>query len=272
MRVQFLLAGAALALGLAHGAAASTLYGATYTGSASDLYSIDQSTGAATLIGATGQNIGDMTNIGNSLIGIDLTNNKLWTLDAATGLAFNGVSITGTRGTITSIAWDPLSKLLYGDTTNAFSGSDLLYTIDATTGAASLVGTLGASDLFGLGFGQSGALFGSDSIGGVFNVNTGTGAAGLIGPSGVFSLYDLALRPEDHVMFGSPGTNPGLLTIDTATGAATSVGSFGAPLNIAGLAFIGGGVPEPDAWALMIGGLALAGASLRARRRASAAA
>lgn len=268
MRNQILLlAGAALALGLAHGADASTLYGATYTGNTSDLYTFDQATGAATFIGATGQNIGDMTNIGQSLVGIDLTNNALWTLNAATGAASGEVDISGTRGTITSIAWDPVTKVLYGNTTDSFSGSDVLYTIDAVTGVATLVGDLGATNMFALGFSQTGALFGAAGSG-FFGINTATGAASLVGPTG-FTTFDLASRPEDNVLFGSPGDDS-LLTFNTATGAGSAVGPFGASLNIAGLAFLGGGVPEPATWAMMITGLGLAGASLRARRRAFA--
>jgi len=60
LRYQDTIAAAALALAVSSGAAnASNLYGATYTAVTSDLYSIDQTTGAATLIGATGKNIGD---------------------------------------------------------------------------------------------------------------------------------------------------------------------------------------------------------------------
>lgn len=270
MRIQSLMAGAALALILASAADASTLFGATYTGGTSDLYTFDQATGAATFVGATGQNIGDMTSIGHDLVGIDLTSNALWTLSAATGAASNSVAITGTRGTITSIAWDPVTQVLYGDTTDSFSGSDLLYSIDANTGAATFVGDLHATNLFGLGFDRTGALFASDAGDGFYSVSTSTGAASLIGHSGL-TTYDLAARPEDNLLFGTPGASE-LSTFNTATGLGTPVGGFGASLNIAGLAFVGGGVPEPASWALMIGGFGLAGATLRARRKMGAAA
>ena len=271
MRAHILFAGAALALSLAHGAAASTLYGATFTGApTSNLYTLDQSTGAATLVGAIGQNIGDMTNVGGSLVGVDLTNNALWTINASTGAASNQLSISGTRGTITSIAWDPVSHTLYGDTTSAFSGSDLLYTIDTTTGAANFVGALGATNVYGLGFSQGGALFGTDSLGNLLGVSTSTGAASLIGATGFTNVFDLASRPGDDVMFATPGGN-NLLTLNTATGAASVVGPFGPSLNIAGLAFLSA-VPEPSGWAMMIVGVGLAGGAMRARRKAAAAA
>ncbi len=257
--------------GVSAAAGASTLFGTTYTGSTSDLYTIDQTTGAATLVGATGHNIGDLTNVGGGLVGIDLTSNALVSLNSATGAATGTVAITGTRGAITSVAWDNVTHVLYGDTTNAFSGSDLLYTIDTTTGAATLVGALGATDLFGLGFGGDGALFASDTGGSVYGVNTTTGAASVIGASGFFNLYDVAARPEDHVLFAS-SSGSGLITIDKVSGAGALVGPFGGNPNIAGLAFAGGSVPEPAAWTLMIAGFAAAGAMLRTRRRTAAAA
>lgn len=268
--VPALLTGAALALSLASGASASTLYGATYTGApTSDLYSLNQTTGAATLIGAIGKNVGDLTNVGGGLVGIDLSSNSLWTISTSNGAASNNVAITGTTGQITSIAWNPLTNVLYGDTTNAFSGSDILYSINVTTGVATSIGGLGATNLFGLGFGQDGALFGTDQIGKLYSVNTSTGSAGVVGNSGFCCLYDLASRPEDNVLFASPDSS-NLLTLNKTTGAGTLVGPIGR-LNIAGLAFVGGGVPEPTSWALMITGFGFAGGALRRRRAVIAA-
>jgi PEP-CTERM motif len=267
MKRKYIL-GAALALGLSlvGTAQASTLFGATYTGApTSNLYIIDQTTGAATLVGATGQNIGDMTNIGGSLVGIDLTGNSLWTLSATTGAASGAVAISGTRGVITSIAYDPVSKFLYGNTTGAFSGSDILYRIDTSTGVATTIGSLAVSNIFGLGFGQDGSLFGSAG-GSLYSLNTLTAATGLIGSSSGGSLFDLATRPEDNVLFASPGTNS-LLTLNKTTGASTTVGPFGSTLNIAGLAFVGGAVPEPTTWGMMIAGFGIVGATMRRKRR-----
>jgi hypothetical protein len=270
MQLKLVLGAAALTLSIACGGAAgaSSLYGTTYTGSTSDLYSINQTTGAATFIGSTGKNLGDLTNVGGSLVGIDLTADTLWTISATTGAASSGVAVTGTRGTITSVAWDPVTKTLYGDTTDAFSGSDILYQINATTGVATAVGGLGATDIYGLGFGQDGTLYGSDAGGALYNVSTTSGAASFIGNTGVTSVFDIASRPEDGVLFAGPADDSSLLTLNRTTGAGTEVGPFGASLNIAGLAFLGGagGVPEPAAWAMMLAGFGLVGGAMRARR------
>ena len=261
---------AALAMGFvgAGAAGASTLYGTTYTGSnASELYTINQSTGSAALVGNTGRNIGDLTNIGSSLVGIDLGTNQLWTIDQNSAAASNAVAVTGTSGFITSLAWDPVSQLLYGNTTSSFSGSDILYRINAVTGAATAVGGLGIADLYGLGSGQDGSLFATDTAGFLYGVNTGSGAASLIGASGIGFLYDAASRPEDNTLFASPD-NYNLITLNTSTGAGSVVGPFGGFPNIAGLAFLGE-VPEPSTWAMMIIGFGFVGSAMRSRRRSA---
>ena len=59
--------------------------------------------------------------------------------------------------------------------------------------------------------------------------------------------------------------NDGFYTVDLNTGAATSVGTFGAA-NIRGLTLqLARGVPEPSAWALMILGFGLIGGAMRNR-------
>jgi hypothetical protein len=99
MRVTILTgASMALALTLSSSAGASELFATTYDGVTSDLYSVNQSTGAISLVGGTGVDFGDLTSTNSQLIGVDLTNNALWTINPATGAASNEVSISGTQG------------------------------------------------------------------------------------------------------------------------------------------------------------------------------
>jgi hypothetical protein len=268
MTKKYIIATAlALGLSIAGTAQASTLFGATYSGSPdSQLFVINQTTGAATLVGNIGQEIGDLTNIGGSLRGIDITGNRLWTINSTTGAASGAINISGTRGAITSIAYNPFTQLLYGNTTSAFSSSDILYRINATTGVATAIGTgLGISNLYGLGFGQTGTLYASDSGGGLYGVDLTTGIASLIGTSTTGSLFDVATRPEDNVLFAAPGDGS-LLTLNKTTGAGTVVGPFGGSPNIAGLAFLGA-VPESATWGMMVAGFGIVGASVRRKRR-----
>jgi PEP-CTERM motif len=275
MRIT-MLAGAslALALTLSTAAGASGLFATTYTGDTSDLYTVNQSTGAISLVGSTGVNFGDLTSTNSQLLGIDLTNNALWTINPSTAAASNEVLISGTNGDITSIAWDPVTHTLYGNTTSGFAGADQLYGINPTTGAATLIGAIGSANVYALGFSQTGVLLGeSDATGDLLSISTATGAGTNIGPTGVSSSYDLASRPGDDVVFGLSSATYGLYTYNTGTGAASLVGAYGEDVNLAGLAFLpAGGVPEPATWAMMMvgfGGLVVV-AQRRARKPAVA--
>jgi len=256
--------GSVLAFGLtvaAAGADASVLYATTFNGTASDsaLYIVNQSTGAVTLVGNMQVSVGDLTSRTNGgpfqLWGIDIGANALWTINPSTGATSNEVFISGTQGPITSIAFDPLTHTLFGNTTAGFGGADQLYEINPTTGAATLEGAIGSSNVYALGFTQGGALLGeSDATGDLLSINTTTGAGTVIGPTGLTANYDLASRPEDGVVFGVDSGTFSLYTYNISTGATTLVGPYGASLNLAGLAF--GAVPEPATWAMMLIGFA----------------
>jgi PEP-CTERM motif-containing protein len=261
MRITMLTgASLALALTLSSAAGASELFATTYTGGASDLYTVNQSTGAISLVGNTGVNFGDLTSTNSQLLGVDLTNNALWTINPLTGAASNEVLISGSNGVITSIAWDPVTHALYGDTTSGFGGADQLYAINSTTGAATLVGGIGSANIYALGFSQTGVLLGeSDATGELVSISTTTGAGTDIGPTGISASYDLASRPGDDVVFGLGSATFGLYTFNTATGAASLVGPYGQDVNLAGLAFLpagggGGAAPEPATWVMMVAG------------------
>jgi len=278
MRFQLIVASLASTLALSAGATASELFATTFVGTTSDLYGVNQSTGAVTLIGNTGENFGDLTSftIGASsgLLGVDLTNNALWTINPTTAASSNEVTISGSAGTITSIAWDPVTHKLYGNTTTGFGGADQLYLINPTTGAATLLGAIGSANVYALGFTQTGVLLGeSNATGELISINTTTGAGTDIGPTGLVANYDLASRPEDDVVFGLD-SNPGtfsLYTYNISTGATTLVGPYGQDLNLAGLAFLPASIPEPTTWAMMLLGFAGLGfAGYRSARKGAA--
>jgi hypothetical protein len=250
---------------------ASTLYAVNFSGT-TPLYTVDQVTGAASVVGGTLSDIGDLTSDGVGRIwGVSLpagsTNNDLVQIDPLTGNTVNTVAISGTRaGRITSLAYDPVTGVLFGNTTPGFGDADGddLYTIDPVTGAATPVGSIGFNDVFALGFDQAGNLFGvADSTNELIGINTGSGAGALIAGLQLGLLFDIASRPEDNVMFAIDSGTATTYTLDTSNGNLTGVGAWAGPSNLVGLAFAS--VPEPTTLALL--GLALAALGLIRRKK-----
>lgn len=257
-------------------ARASTLFGTEFAG-LTPLHTLDQTNGSATAVAPATNllDIGDLTSDTRpgsfTLWGVDLTNNELLTIDPNTGSETNSVAISGTQAAITSLAFDSVSGRLFGNTTVAFGASfDELFEINPLTGAATSIGRILFDNVFALAFDQSGNLFGvADATDELISISTATGNGSSIATLVVGSAFDIASRPEDDTMFladsGTVGTNT-LYTVDTASGALTTVGSFSAAvgLNIAGLAF--SPVPEPGT-VILVGVSLLPLGLLRLRRR-----
>ena len=248
---------------------ASTLYGiefATGTG----FYTVDQTTGGITLLGNTGNTAtGDLTsNLQNTIWTVDMTNADLLTVNRNTGALGPAIPIlapTGGPVDIVSLAWNPVTGVLFGNTSVGFGNTtnDQLFTINPTTGAATFVGTIGFNAVYALGFSRNGTLYGiSNTSSDLITINTATGVGSLVAPVTLTAAYDLAFRPEDDVMFVADSGTSSLYTMDRTTGAAALVGGYGSSTNVVGLAFI---VPEPSTALLFLGGLALAGIGARKR-------
>lgn len=280
MKTAQILTGAAFGLMfLPSTAAASTLYGTSYIpGSVSSLYTINTSTGALTLVHSTGlDDLGDLTSDQVSTIwAIQLTTDDLATINPMTGAGTLGPTITGTglsaTAPIASIAWDPVTGVLYGNSSTGYGATaDTLYSINPTTGVATLIGRLGFSDVYALGFGQNGTLYGiedADEQGGLININLTTGAGTLVGDTGLAGPFDIASDPAGSGYYVADGNTYALYKVNVSTGGVTEVGSYEADQNIAGLAFIGSAAtssPEPGSVVLLALGVGLVaiGAGLR---------
>ena len=119
--------------------------------------------------------------------------------------------------TMTDIAFDP-SGNLWGI---SFSS---IYTIDKTTGAATLVGNHGISSGNALAFSATGTLYAAGATTtNLYTVNTGSGAGSLVGNMGFSSGGDLAFN-GGNLYLASPTQ---LVRVNAGSGAGALVGSFG---------------------------------------------
>ena len=69
------------------------------------------------------------------------------------------INDNGTPLSIGDLSFQPGTGVLYGMTSNAFSGGGLLYTINLSTAAATLIGNTGTGVGGGLGFAPNGTLY-----------------------------------------------------------------------------------------------------------------
>lgn len=270
--ISTMICAAALTIVSPAARADSVLYGNDYPQS-STLYNVNTSTGALTAIGPIGfDNVGDLTSDQVSTIwGIQITTDSLVTINPLTGAGTLGPTITGTGGAaggpaypIVSLAFDPLTDVLYGNTSVGYGPSvDELFSINTTTGAATDIGSTGDTAIYALGFSQAGALYGIDGSGNLVDVSTATGASTVIGNTGLTAAYDMASDPSTGIMYVADNGTSSLYTVNLGTGAVTDVGPFGSSPNIVGLAFLG--TPEPSTVTLV--GLGLAALALGLYRK-----
>jgi hypothetical protein len=239
---------------------ASTLYGSSSFGEVSTFWSIDQDTGAATAL-FPGTGLTDLASDwrpGSFRIRGIRSSHALTLVDPTTG---NQPLVGITPPSIEGLAFNVADGILYG-----VGGGDL-FRIDPTTAATTLVGRTGFSYAC-LGSDLNGNLFGvtfPDNI--LVRINPATGIAQAIGSLGTVLISDLAVRPEDGVLFGVRNVIPqpnqpfaySLVKVDTATAATTLVGNEQLNKTMGALAF-SPAVPEPSALSLAAIAATVAGA------------
>ena len=292
---------AALSLSVASPAlAASILYGTDNAAT----YTINTTTGVATLIGSNGLSgfgadgygtiLRDLTSTPSKLYGAQWTfastgiTGAVATVDAVTGAVTASASLTGLLETgfnqgLYSLAFDTSTNTLYGNTARR------LYTIDPATGATTFVGDLVPGSIVGLGIDAStGTLFSISQIVDATGTTTTTLMRTLSKSDGsILSTVTLGNQCACDIAF-DPLTNQGYISsytsdvdgntissqldaLNSSFSGTTIVGSHGAaaPFGMSGLAFFGTSAPVPEAttWAMMITGFGLAGFSLRRSKR-----
>ena len=207
-----------------------TAYASLTAGETTSLYTINTSTGAATLVGAIGSGTtgsrGLAAEIGSTpgLTGVGLTTaNQLVTFNALRpSVIQTTVSITGLQAAenILGIDFRPANGLLYG-----LGSTSRLYTINVNTGVATQVGAAGAFTLAGTDF--------------AFDFNPVPDRIRVVSNTG----QNLRLNPNDGTLTATDGpVNPGTPTITaggytnsfpgTTTTTLYTVDSTGDTLNI----------------------------------------
>lgn len=219
-----------------------------------------------------------------------------------TTLALTVIGNTGAGGSFGDLAYDDVSRTMYWV---GGRGNDNLYTINMSTGAATLVGNHGVSDMFSLGWNGSG-LYAQSTNGSVYSLSTSTGAATSIGSNSIYpggfdfnpvtgqmvsvaagsgDIHAINLSNGSSTLLGNAGYvndadiafdagrnvywaidyDKSLYKYDAATYARTTVIAGSLPYGTASLEYVGA-VPEPETYALLLAGLGLMGAVARRRQ------
>jgi len=135
------------------------LYAACTDGSESPLYTVDPSTGAATLIGPTG--IPALIDIAidgtGQMYGYDIVNDNAYMIDKTTGTSTVIGSIGFDASYAQGMGWDPASDAIYMAAYNVSTGGGELRLFDKVTGNTAVLGSLpGEIDAFAFPGGSGG--------------------------------------------------------------------------------------------------------------------
>ena len=267
---------AAALFGASLSAHAGVMYAISGAGGASSsLYTVDTTTGATSLVGATGFShvtglainplTGNMYGHVSDLFGTGTT--QLISIDKTTGAG----SVIGTTGEQTPDMTFNSSGTLFAWSESGSGGSDYLNTIDLGTGAATQVGPSPTGTLrTGLAFDSGGTLYllSGDDIA-TLDPATGALTSAQTSITGAGSLDNVLEFDENDTLFGidRSGTQSLLYTIDLGTNSASLIGDMGVR-DISALAYEATAtVSEPAVGAVL--GLGLLGLACTRRRKSA---
>lgn len=240
-------------------AGAQTLFGVSGNGSTSpgDLVSVDPSTGEITLIsavtdsGLSGVAILSIGMYATTISGMATTSLLIKLKEGATGVqrtTVGPITASGDPISISDLAVQPTTDVLYGIRSNAdaqLRGGEL-YTIDVSTGEATLVGATEDTVGGGIGFAADGTLWRTTSSGGNSLVKISPVDASTIEVTmqNLSHFYDgVGVRPSDGLVFCTRGTmNFGTYVIDPLAKTETEL-TPGGQYSVSDLAF--GSLPVP---------------------------
>jgi hypothetical protein len=225
------------------------LFGVKGSGGAlavSDLIAIDKSTGAGAVIGSTG--VTGISGLGSqAFLGL-ATTNRIYGTQGATGDLFLRINpVTGSGTVIGSTGAGGMTGLAVSRSGHVYASSggaaSNLYQLDAATGKAYLVGPTSTNFMSALAFDIAGNLWGLADSGPqtLYRVDISTATVTPVGPTGEV-LAGLAFDPYTGKLYASSGgagavIPDAIFTVNTSTGAITSVGTTGLGGEIPDIAF-----------------------------------
>ena len=173
---------------------------------------------------------GDFTSSG--FLGLDLTNQTLLHIDTTTGVSTTIGSCVPSGGqSWTGLAWNSANNTLYAASTDIAVSN--LYTINPSTGAATLIGATGIAGAIWLAINNAGAAYSMDIVNdALYSVDLTTGAATLIGSIGFDAnfIQDADFDPFTGVLYLAAYNNltstGELRTADLTTGITTYLGDM----------------------------------------------
>ena len=183
------------------------------------------------------------------------------------------VKYNGTPINIADLAAQPGTGVLYGaeGPNDGLGGQGQLFTIDKTTGAATLLGNTN-SFFDSIAFAPNGTLyliaadlnFADGSLENFRLQTLNPGTASVLTTVSLSEFYGaFGIRPTDGVLFAGNGDGAKLFTLNPTTGAETFVGSTGTTF-VGDVAFL---TPEPASMGLVaLGGLGLLLVRIRRRK------
>ncbi|MBI5676890.1 MAG: IPTL-CTERM sorting domain-containing protein [Nitrospirae bacterium] len=221
-----------------------------------NLFSIDEATGASTLIGTMPQTmtecVYDNLNLELYAQGSD-GSFTLYRIDPATGASLGSVS---TGAALNGMEF--VNGTLYATAiTCSLCNSDLV-TVNPSTGVLTTIGATGFGPVSGLAYDNiTGIMYGVTGGGGPANlltINLSNGAGSIVGATGLDRIGSIRFG-NNGVLYGGLTSNAStfpnyLITINKSTGAATPVGNTG--FSITGLALIALTVPTMNEWGMII--------------------
>ena len=169
-------------------------------------------------------------------ISVVFYDSRYGTLNDATG-AYTAI---GTLPVSASAGIAAMNGLLYLE-----DFSNNLYSVNALSGTAHLVGNAGSNTITAVFGGGANGLFELDAASNLYSINSSDGHATLVGYTGIFATngnYDTSLSGDGASLYftvGRPGAKNELYSINTSTGRATDLGSTGVT-GIAGSAYVNG--------------------------------